>query len=547
MSRSVLRAARAAAPAVATSIAAAVLAVGAATAAAQDVLVVAPKDLQPALAGWVKHRSAQGLAAVVREPAPDVATVVKAAHAASGGKLRFVLIVGDVDRVPCAYVPVVATAKWERDTRIATDAPYADVSGDGVPDLAIGRIPADSAEEARAILARSIAYETSRDFGEWRRRANVVAGTGGFGALQDAALENMTKQFLTRNVPPSVVVSGTYGNPLSAWCPPPAEFADTVVERFNEGSLLLAYIGHGSPHELDHVKLGRERFPIFGAGEVGRVDVRHGAPLVVFIACSTGKYDGDRDCLAEDLLRRPNGPVGVIASSRVSTPYSNGILSKEMLAVVWQDRVATAGELLLAMKRRLVEPREGDTERKDIEGLAAVFFEKDPALRDADRREHLALYNLLGDPCVRLARPTELALDAPATVVAGTNVDVAGTAPAAGRLVVEIVRRRDAAVPLGPRKTPDDYRATYRAANSLEVARTEIDVPAGPFRATLSVASGTRPGACYVRAYLAGDTVGAAGGRLIDVSAAKSAEPGGTPAAPSAEPGGTPAAPSDGR
>lgn len=498
----------------------ALLAAAATPASAQDVLVVAPAELQPALADWKAHRIEQGLRVAVREPALDLAAAVREAHAASGGRLRSVLLLGDVHRIPCAYVPVVATAKWEKDTRIATDAPFADVDGDGVPDLAIGRVPADSADEARALLGRSLAYERSTDFGPWRRRLNVVAGVGGFGPLQDAAIETMSKQLLTRQVPPAYVVTGTYGNPLSAWCPPPEEFAATVVERFNEGALVLTYLGHGSADHLDDVRVGRDRYPILGPAEVGRIDVRAGAPLVVFVACTTGRFDAERDCLAEEVLKRPRGPVAVIASSRVSTPYSNGVLSRELLAGLFSEPAATAGELLLGMKRRLVASREDDAERRQIDTFAASFFDADPGRRAADRREHVALYNLLGDPCLRIGRPAAMELDAPASVVAGRPLEVRGTAPEAGRLVVELVRRRDTFTPIGSRRTPEEWRATYLAANSLEVARKETDVQAGAFRVVLEPPADARGGPCCVRAYLEGRSVGAAGGRAIDLAQA---------------------------
>lgn len=514
-----------------TALAAAALFASAGAAFAQDVLVVAPADLASETAAWKAHRERQGHKVTIRPVPVDggaeaIAALVRGVHKESRGSLRFVLVLGDADRVPCAYAPVVATAQWETDTRIATDLPFADPDGDGVPDLAVGRVPADSPAEARALLGRSIEYETNRDFGEWRRRLAVVAGTGGFGPLQDAALEAMTKGFLTRDVPPSVVVSGTYGNPLSAWCPPPREFADTVVSRINDGALFVAYIGHGSAHEVDRVRVGRERFPILGPPEVARIDVQRGAPILAFIACSTGRFDGDRDCLGEEILRRPRGPVAVIASSRVSTPYGNGILSREMLVSAWKDRAATTGELLLAMKRRLVEPAGDDPSRVQIEKLAAGFYQPDEKLRAADRAEHLALYNLLGDPCVRIARPADLLIDAPESARPGGAVVVTGTAPSAGRLLVEVTRRRDAVVPLGARKTADDYRATYAAANSLAVTSATAAVGKGPFRVELTIPAETKPGPCCVRAWFEGDGVGAAGGRAVEVVAAPAPAPG---------------------
>lgn len=513
-------------------VSAAVLAAAlAAPAAAQDVLVVAPKDLEPAVADWKRHRESQGRKVAVREPGTDPAAVVRAVHRESAGALRFVLLLGDVDRVPCAYVPVQATAKWERDTRIATDATFADGDGDGTPDLAVGRLPATGADEARAMLARSEAYEEDRDFSPWRRRMNVIAGTGGFGLLQDAALEQMTKRFLTRHVPPSVVVTATYGNALSPWCPPPAEFAETALERFAEGALVVAYIGHGSPTELDRVRFGAETHPILGAEHAARVEVRRGSPLAVFIACSTGKFDGARDCLAETLLRRPRGPVAVIASSRVSTPYSNGVLSKEMLEILWRDRAATAGEALLAMRRRLVADADDDA-RKQIESLASGFYDNDPARRAADRREHVFLYNLLGDPCLRLGRPDGMEVSAAPTAVPGGTVEVTGTSPFAGRALVELARRRDAPVALGARKTPEDWRETYARANRQEVAHVTLDVPAGAFRAALPVPADAAPGVWCIRVFVEGKDGSAAGGTDLEVRAAAAgdgAAPGGSP------------------
>jgi len=498
---------------------------------AQDVLVVAPEEFREAASDWTRHREAQGRKVAFRAPGTDPAAVVRAVHKESGGALRFVLLLGDVDRVPCGYVPVDATAKWESDTRIATDAPFADPDADGTPDLAVGRVPAGSAAEARTLLARSLAYESDRDFSGWRRRMNVIAGTGGFGVLQDAAIEQMTKQFLTQHVPPGVVVTATYGNPISAWCPAPATFAETALSRFDEGSLVLAYVGHGSPGELDSVRFGKQTFPIFGPEQAARVDVRHGAPLAVFVACSTGKFDGERDCLAETLLRRPRGPVAVIASSRVSTPYSNGVLSKEMLEVLWRDRAPTAGEALLAIRRRLLS-NDLDESRKRIEALAANFYDKDPARREADRREHVSLYNLLGDPCLRLGRPAELPLEAPDAAEAGGRVEVSGTSPFAGRAVIEVARRRDAMVPIGPRKTPEEWRAVYERANRQEVAQETVDVPAGAFRAAVTVPADAKPGAYCVRVFVEGKDGCALGGRDLEVRAAAPSPPAPPPPPP---------------
>lgn len=491
---------------------------------AQDALVIAPEELQGALAssGWQSHRASRGTSVVVQTPGAgeaEIAAAVKKVHQASGGKLRFVLLLGDVDKVPCARRPVIATKRWERALDIATDAPFADLDGDGVPDLAIGRYPATDAADAKAYLARVVAYETNRDFGEWRRRATVVAGTGGFGPAQDLALEQITKKYLVNNIPASMLVSATYGNPLSAWCPPPAEFQDTALERINEGSLIFTYIGHGSPRELDKVKVGREKYPIFTAEDPARVEVRHGAPLAAFIACSTGRFDGPDDCLAEMLARRPAGPVAVIASSRVSSPYSNAILAKELLDSVWRENAATAGEILLSMKRRLASAAADDPQRVEMEKLAALFYDPSDEVRAADRAEHQFLYNLVGDPMTRLQRTDALAFDVPAGAEPGATLTVSGTAPYAGKLVAEIARRRDAVVRIGARAKPEEWRKTYATANDTRVATVTASVAKGAFSIDVALPADLPPASYDVRLFLEATDGAAAGGRVIEVRA----------------------------
>ena len=493
------------------------LALGAA-AAAQDVLVVAPEAWRPALGEWLERRAAQGRSVAVRPPEEDLAALVRRIHGEGGGGLRFVLLLGDVDRVPCAHRPGETIAPHERDPRIATDHLLADLDGDLLPDLAVGRLPAHSADEAAAMLARGLAYEASRDFGPWRSRVNVIAGVGGFGMLQDWALELAARTFLTRNVPDAARLSVTWASVGSPYCPPPEEFADVALERFNEGALLVAYLGHGHSQSLDRVRDGDRTWPIFGADRVGRLQAGHGAPLAVFIACSTGQFDAARDCLAEAMLRAPGGPVAVLAASRVSMPYANGVFAKELLDALYAGGAPTAGELLLLAKRRLVDPAPGDEGRARIETLAAAFYQGDEALRRKERVEHLFLYNLFGDPTLALARPAEASVDCAAEVARGGRLKVAGTCPGrAGEALVELLAPRGRTP--APRRSDDraEWRRAYREANRWEVAAARAPVADGAFRAELHVPADLEPGTYAVRVFVEGPAGAASAGRKVEV------------------------------
>lgn len=496
-----------------TTLAAAALLLASVPAAAEEILVVTPDAFRPTLGAWLDSRAAAGYEVTVVPPEKDMVEVVRRENAKRA--LRHVLLLGDVQHVPCAYRPADAITKWERDPNIATDAPLADLDGDGLPDLSIGRLPADSVDDARALLSRTLEYERSQDYSPWRRRLNIVGGVGGFGQAEDQAIETVTRMLLSRNVPNALELTFTYGKPSSPYCPFPGEFAATTLERINEGSLITAYVGHGSPTHLDGVAFGGVRHPILEPEHVGKIDVRSGSPLLIVIACSTGHLDGPRDCLAEDVLHRPRGPVAVIASSRVSTPYSNAILSVEMLDAVFDPANATVGEMLLAAKRRMGSDPD-DTTRRQIETLARQLFEPDDARREVDRREHVLLYQLLGDPTLRLALPAAAELVHEEEVDAGATLRVTGNSPVAGRAVLQIVRDRNTAPRVAAdRKEPEAFRTAYAEANRRVAGEMQFDVPAGAFETTLPIPADTSPGRYLLRIYVEGkDGCAFAGDRL---------------------------------
>ena len=482
-------------------------------AAAQDILVVTPKEFGPALADWRAHRASQGHAIAVAEPDKDVGAVVKAHRKRSGGKLRFVLIVGDVNAVPCAYVMAQAINAYERDPRIATDNAYADLDGDHIPDLAIGRMPARTPEEAKALLAKVIAYESDRDFTHWRRRINLIAGVGGFGVMQDWAIEALTNMLLRDNVPLQYEVSLTYANPKSPYCPHPESFAKIVAMRFNEGALFVAYVGHGHATGVDTIRYEGERYPILTKSLLPVIGTKHGAPISVFLACSTGQYDGKKECLAAEILRRPKGPVAVIASSRVSMPYANGMFAKEILDAAFVGEAETLGELMVRAKQRLLAPDPEDERRRVLEAMAATFYKPtDPKGRMVERREHLHLYNLLGDPAMRIPRPGSLQVTCAQEIAAGERLKIVGDVPMAGDLFVEIVRKRDAPVPAGK---PFDR---YHNANTRVVCARMTKVNAGRLDVKFPMPETVAPGEYVLRLFLAGENGCAAGARTIKVT-----------------------------
>jgi hypothetical protein len=493
-----------------------------------DTVVVAPREFLPALAPWFEHRQQQGHTFAIftnNGTADEIRASIR--KVAAGGGLRHILLVGDADPaarvnaavaarcVPTHLHKAVVNVKWGSEPQIASDNWYADLDDDHVPDVAIGRIPADTPAELSRIVAKILAYERSVDFGAWRGRVSLIAGVGGFNSLVDGILETATSKLLTSGIPAGYETRMTYGSWRSPYCPDPRLFHDMTVARHNEGCLFWVYIGHGHAAGLDQVSVPGERFHIFDVDDCPELRAAGGPPIAIMLACYTAAFDGPRDCLAEELLRAGGGPVAVYGGSRVTMPYAMGVMGSALMDEYFKNRPATLGEALLAAKRRTMQPPNEQEPLKDanrliLDGVASVISPSREMLEE-ERREHLHLFNLLGDPTLRLAHPEPVELKIPRDAAPGEKLTIVGVTGVAGQALLELVCRRDChktPPPLRERFDPTDnglaaLHVTYEQTLDNCWGRWELDLPAGKFATEIALPDDCR-GPCHVRLVVAG-------------------------------------------
>jgi hypothetical protein len=95
--------------------------------------------------------------------------------------------------------------------------------------------------------------------------------------------------------------------------------------------MFWVYIGHGWIDCLDRFTYGKTEELICSAEDAKRFSSPNGPPIAVLLACYTGAFDAKVDCFAERLLQQSDGPIAVIAGSRVTMPYGLSQLAGEML------------------------------------------------------------------------------------------------------------------------------------------------------------------------------------------------------------------------
>ena len=501
-----------------------------------DTLVVCPDSFRTALQPWMDHRRSQGhgLRLMNTCGAPeDLRTEIR--KTARNGSLCYLVLVGDAPpvetnawsdhphTVPTAYSRAKVNIHWGSEPEIATDNWYADLDDDQVPDLAVGRLTVDNPQELTRVVQKILSYEKSLDFGTWRRRVNLVAGVGGFGALADAVLVMATKRFLTDGVPAAYHTTMTYGSWRSPYCPDPRLFHDVTLRRLNEGCLFWIYIGHGQRRYLDSVRVPGGAFPILDTDDLEKVQSARGLPIAMMLACYTGAFDGATDCLAEEMLRTAGGPAAIICGSRVTMPYGMAVMADALMDEFFHARCHTLGQLLLKAKRRMVSDDTENPRRQLLDAVAAAFSPASDQL-DEELMEHLSLFNLLGDPLMRIRHPAEIHLQAEPKLIAGQTIRVTGRCEIAGQGIVELVCRRDRT--RIPTSTRSRFHPTHEFLASFSDAYRQANDPVwialpfwssgADFEVVIDVPSEAR-GPCHLRAYVEGENNFAVGARDVFV------------------------------
>ncbi|MEW6751132.1 MAG: C25 family cysteine peptidase, partial [Candidatus Latescibacterota bacterium] len=257
------------------------------------------------------------------------------------------------------------------------------VEGDDVfPDLAIGRLPVQTAGEAERVVDKLIDYDRQVEAGPWQSRILLIADD----LVNPEHPEDYEAYFLTdaeylaRNLlPEDLDLNKLYlaRYPLEGRTKPRAQAE--FLRRLNEGALIVTFLGHGNPNVLAHELMFVVSRDLGSIANGGRL------PLFYTAASQVGVFDDPvRDSMPEALLKLDGGGViGMISATRVGYHETNMILAnffhRQMYRSGRQD--VPLGQALMEAKR-LAPVHEGPTGRRNVQR-----------------------YSLFGDPVTRLARP----------------------------------------------------------------------------------------------------------------------------------------------
>lgn len=459
---------------------------------------------------------------------------VKAQYEVRADKTKpfFLLLLGDAtedETFGPADVPAGHYVDKDDDTTtITTDNVYADVDGDHLPDLAVGRVPVATDAEADGVLGRTKAYEATYEPGLWNRRLSLFASTSGFGEPVDSTIEGFVFK-MVEELPYDFDLTLTYAKQTSPYVYIPEKFSDKVYERLNEGSLMMAYVGHGDTTGFTTLDWNGGSFPIFDTKKLPTsLDIAHKPPILTLIACLTGRFT-EGESVSESLLKSSHGPVAVLSSTQISHPYPNAIFIREIAKALTASpaKIPTAGELFVSAKQRSI--KNNDELRKEIDSQVGALVPS--SSREILKRTHLYMYTLFGDPALRIAYPKGAADITLGAASAKPGVDVSVSATIGGvtsaNALVTLESTRSTIVgeikPVPADGTPNRdevIQANYATANDRALVKKTVAITNGKLEGvTLTIPQAAPAGTYYVKVYADDGKVDALGSKPLTITA----------------------------
>ncbi len=255
------------------------------------------------------------------------------------------------------WIPPFETSELNENTSRARDDWYVCVSGDDdLMDLAIGRIPAKSFDQAINVVKKIIEYKNNPQFGEWSNTIVMAADDEFWKGLSfDPITDHIpTAEYTCENyIPKSFNIKKIYlteypavkSASISGIRKPKA--TEALLRQINDGCLIFNFIGHANEDLLAHERL------LHISDDFPRIENGSHQALWIAATCDFGKWDNPySQSFAEELINADGrGAIATFTSCRNAYPDPSVSLNRNFYDQLFSStRQVRLGDAVMAAK-----------------------------------------------------------------------------------------------------------------------------------------------------------------------------------------------------
>ncbi|HET6511407.1 MAG TPA: type IX secretion system sortase PorU [Candidatus Kapabacteria bacterium] len=227
------------------------------------------------------------------------------------------------------------------------------------PDVGVGRLSAQTIDEAGVIVSKLKRYETSSATGPWRSRISMVIDDKIYNAGErDPLLHLVDAEATMPHIPSRMQINKVYGmgyqTVYTSGGRRKPEMEVAVDDAFNGGSIITGFIGHGNPKVWTHESI------FLVPSTINKLNNHDKLTFVAMATCDFAEYDNYSEVSGgvQMLLRPSGGAVSMLGTSRsvyggepLYPTFFEGLFSVPCESAYGTNNVGTA--LVISKRNRL--------------------------------------------------------------------------------------------------------------------------------------------------------------------------------------------------
>lgn len=209
-------------------------------------------------------------------------------------------------------------------------------AGLSLMDIAIGRFPINSVEEAEILLDKYKAYHDEKSYGDWKNTITFVADDHDYGPMnhmEDCEIANNQILEEYRNFNLNKIYADAYRSQQTSSGARFPLVNKAISDQIYNGTLYLSYSGHGNPERWADEN-------ILSSNDFNRWNNLYKLPFIFTGTCDFSRFDNPsiNSAGVRLLKRKEGGAIALLSTTQIVYSGPNTIFSKNVVNQMFEQQ-----------------------------------------------------------------------------------------------------------------------------------------------------------------------------------------------------------------